>query len=288
MTFAPADQQILVGAAATLRAQFADQDGDVVDPGGTVSVVVTDYAGAEVFSGAATKVGTGTATVFTADIDPVDQTDRLAAVWTSTAGPVARTSVEVVGGYYASISAIREADRTMQDENKFSREQLLGARRFVEEEFERFCGRAFVPRFTSVKLVSCGERELALPNVDVRSIRSVTVDGSAVDASSAVLPSATGVIRLGLTGVWPSGEVVIGYEHGMDRPPTPLVRAFYTRVRNAITNLSTGVPDRASTYSAADGGTYALLTAGRGGSITALPEVDVALREYEFTRIGIA
>ena len=40
-----ADEQVLAGTAATISASFRDQDGDLAEPAGTVTVGVADEAG---------------------------------------------------------------------------------------------------------------------------------------------------------------------------------------------------------------------------------------------------
>lgn len=279
-----ADQQILVNVAATLRASFADQDGEIAAPGGTVTVRVVNAAGTVLTAAGAT---TNALNVYSYSQAAVTATDRLTCTWTSSAGPVTTTTVEVVGGYYSTIATMRASDPSMVDTQKFSSARLLGARRFVEDEFEQYCNRAFIPRFATAIIRSPGSQDLVFPHPDIRSVRTATCDGVAVDLAQIILPSPSGVVRL--DGIcWPLGDISVGYEHGLNRPPAPIVRAFHTRVRNVVASLNSAVPDRATTFSSDVGGTYALLTAGRGGSITALPEVDVALREYEFHIPGIA
>jgi len=60
------------------------------------------------------------------------------------------------------------------------------------------------------------------------------------------------------------------------------------RLRDVVNRAHRGVPDRASTFTSDVGGTYSLLVAGRGGSITGIPDVDVALRRHSRRIPGIA
>ena len=83
-------------------------------------------------------------------------------------------------------------------------------------------------------------------------------------------------------------NIVIEYLHGYDRPPADVLEAFYLRVRDILNRQHRGVPDRATTFTSEVGGTYSLLVAGRNGSITGIPDVDVVLRRYSRRTPGIA
>ena len=55
-----ADEQILAGSSATITGRFRDQDGDLVDPTGPVTVTVTRSDGTPVLTAAATTTPSGT------------------------------------------------------------------------------------------------------------------------------------------------------------------------------------------------------------------------------------
>jgi hypothetical protein len=79
-------------------------------------------------------------------------------------------------------------------------------------------------------------------------------------------------------GFWFSladGNVVVGFEHGRDRPPERLRRAALLLAK--VWLVSGPVDDRTSTLTS-DGGTFSLVTPGRGGSIFGVPEVDAAVQ----------
>ena len=272
-----ADQQILAGVGSTARVAFRDQHGETVTPapGATVTVEVTSaWAQFAPVTASASADPTG----WTAPLPAVPRPDLLTLTWTDNSGTVVSSTVEIVGGYYGTISEIRGDDRSMIDQTmgdpvKFPTGRLVAARRFVEEEFETVCGRAFVPRYAAVTVTADGH--VALPHPDVRAIHRVTVDGVEIPAPT---PASTGTTII--SGV--TGPVSVLYEHGTDRPPQAIVRAFFTRVRHAVNALSSAVPDRASTFSSENGATYSLLTEGRAGSITAIPSVDAALRAHAY------
>lgn len=292
-----ADEQILAGAAATLTASFRDQDGDLADPAGTVTVKVVRGDGTTVLAAgtATTNAGTGLRTVaLTAANNTV--TDLLTCTWTD--GTVTlTTTVEVVGAYYASTKQMRDSDEVLADTRKYPAASLVAARRKVEVEFEDFCRASFVPRYRRVRLDGSGDEEQLLPDPYVRSIRSVRVydtDGNYTAFTSTELAAIevndSGVVYRTDGDTFDRGEqnLVVEYEHGLDRPPADLADAFMVRLRDVVNRAHRGVPDRASTFTSDVGGTYSLLVAGRGGSITGIPDVDVALRRHSRRIPGIA
>ena len=292
-----ADEQILAGAAATLTASFRDQDGDLADPASTVTVKVVRGDGSTVLAAgtATTNAGTGLRTVALPAASNT-QPELLTCTWTD--GTVTlTTTVEVVGGYYASTKQMRDSDEVLADTRKYPAATLVAARRKVEGEFEDYCRAAFVPRYRRVRLDGSGDEEQLLPDPYVRSVRSVRVydtDGTYEAFTSTELAAIevndSGVVKRTDGDTFDRGEqnIVVEYEHGLARPPADLADAFMVRLRDVVNRAHRGVPDRASTFTSDVGGTYSLLVAGRGGSITGIPDVDVALRRHSRRIPGIA
>lgn len=292
-----ADEQVLIGTAATISAQFLDQDGDLAEPAGTVTVGIVDEAGATVVAaGTATTTGSTGVRTYTLSAAATSTTRNLVATWTNgTTSTTTRT--EVVGGYYASVRTIRESDPVLEDPRKYPAAQVVAARRAVEREFEDFCAVAFVPRYRRVRLDGTGRTEIVLPDSELRTVRSVREydsDGNfeAYTAPElATIPASRSGVAVRTDGeLWEKGRsnVVVEYEHGYDRPPTDVLEAFFLRVRDVLNRSNRGVPDRATTFTSDVGGTYSLLVAGRGGSITGIPDVDVVLKRYSRRIPGIA
>jgi len=294
---AVATEQILVGASAVLTGTFRDQDGDLAEPAGTMTVGVAAADGTAVLAAgtATTTTATGRRTVALTAAQN-DELELLTATWTN--GTVTQTTtVEVVGGYYASVKEMRESDDVLADTRKYPAVDLVAARRAVETEFEAFCGAAFVPRYRRVRLSGNGSEELVLPDPYVRSVRSVRVydtDGNYEAFTQAELDAIvvndSGIVVRTDSDAFEYGNqnLVVEYEHGLDLPPADLLEAFYLRLRDRVNRSMRGVPDRATTFTSDVGGTYSLLVAGRGGSITGLPDVDVALRRNSRRIPGIA
>lgn len=300
MRLVAADEQILVATPATLTGRFYDQDGELAEPSSTVTVSVTAADGTVVLpSGTATT--TGTTGVRTVGITAAQNSrlDLLTATWTD--GSTTRTTtIEVVGGYYASVRAIRDADDVLADTRKYPAALVVEARRRVESEFEDFCGVSFVPRYRRWRMAGTGTQALQLPDRMLRSVRKVRDYGLGISTSSyydltaaqlAAIPASPEGVAYRTDGLWfwkGTDNVVIDYEHGYDRPPTDLQGAFMLRVRDLLNRHNRGVPDRATTFTSDVGGTYSLLVAGRGGSLTGIPDVDVVLKRYSMRVGGIA
>jgi hypothetical protein len=292
-----ADEQILNGTAATITARFLDQDGDLAEPGGTVTVGIVDESGATVVGpGAATTVGATGVRTYTLTAAATSTPKVLVATWTN--GTTSTTTrVEVVGGFYASVRQIRDSDQVLDDPRKYSSAQIVTARRSVEREFEDYTGVAFVPRYRRVRIDGTGRAELVLPDTELRSVRSVREYDSDnnfeayTDAELAAIPASRAGVAVRTDGeLFERGRsnVLVEYVHGYDRPPADVLEAFYLRVRDLLNRQNRGVPDRATTFTSDVGGTYSLLVAGRGGSITGIPDVDVVLKRYARRIPGIA
>lgn len=296
MASTAADEQILRGSAATITATFRDQNGDPTEPAGVVTVGVVDAAGVEVVpSGSATTSGGTGVRQRTLTAAQTAQLGLLTATWTD-AGDASThtTTVEVAGGFYASVGQIRSSDLALADVERYPTARLLAARRTVETEFEAICGVAFVPRYRRVTLTGSGTSSLALPDPMLRVVRSARIYSDATtyttltaDELAEIRPSDAGTAAR-QSGVWPCGTVVVEYEHGFDRPPADVLDVFWVRLRDVLNRSNRGVPDRTATFSPETGGTFSLIVPGQRGSVTGIPDVDVVLSRYSMHVPGIA
>ena len=86
----------------------------------------------------------------------------------------------------------------------------------VREEVESACGVAFTPTTTveTVPAPGCGGR-LILKWPKIRSVTSITVNGTAVAASGYVLDLEAGIITLRTAPAW-DATIVVTYVHGFD------------------------------------------------------------------------
>jgi hypothetical protein len=269
-------------AAAVLEHRFQVGETAVeVDPSTSVTVALVDANGVPVTSGAATAEGNA----YSFPLPPQAQLTELTATWTGTIdgnAVVEVDQVEIVGAHYWSIAEARASDATLANAQKYPAADLLATRVEVEQECERICGRAFVPRYRRAVLDGTGTTELLLPDPDVRRIRAVRlaprVDRPFVALTEAQLAALVErgdrVLRRVDGSVWTEGyaNVVVEYEHGMNAPPTDLLRATKQRLRHRLNMQMSAIPDRAVSYSTEGGATYRLSTP--DAYSTGIPDID--------------
>jgi hypothetical protein len=290
-------QRIIKNAAATITHVWEVGE-QVTDPTGTPTYTVVDANGTSVASGNATVPGDGSGRT-TFSLAAQTLTRLLTVTWSATVGGVARVEVdqvEVVSGFFFSLAEGRGSDSSLADTSKYTTQQLLDKRSEVERECEQICDRAFLPRYARVVLDGTGASTIVLEHpgpersvADVRAIRRISVapqvDETFVDltagelADVALLDDGITLRRSSgnvFTGGWQN--VVVEYEYGLSGPPDDLVTAALLRFRSRLNMTRSGIPDRATSFQSADGGTYriTLPDAWRTG----LPEVDAAYSRY--------
>ncbi|WP_410676657.1 hypothetical protein [Amycolatopsis sp. cmx-4-68] len=279
----------VVGQAVTLAHTFLlDEETPVDVSAGSVAVVVKDPAGVTVASGTATHGSTG---VYTFVLPPQPAVTLLTVTWTGTiAGNLTTVTdlVEVTGGTFFSIAYIRNADAQLADVEEFPTAALVAARLETEIECEDICGRAFVPRYWRETLDGTGTSDVLLGKPDIRKIRSVAMSSRAglptvaftADQLAALAVTADGMLRRTDAGFWTEGiaNVVLEEEFGLDAPPQPLREAALVRLRSLANKHRSMVPDRASSFTSVDGGTYRLTLPKRKS--TGIPDVDAVYARY--------
>jgi hypothetical protein len=288
--------RVLRGAPATLRHTFTI-DEDPTDATGAVAVAITDATGAAVSSGNATSAGAGTGE-YTYVLPGQATLDHLTVVWSATIAGTALTEtsyVDIAGGLFFTLMVGRGSDQSLSDTNRYPTADLVVARLEVETECETICDRSFVPRYERVVLDGTGTSELLLAHSDpvrsvahVRSIRAVsmapTLDETFVAFTAgqlaALAVAGDGTVRRTDGAVFTEGRrnVVVEFEYGLDAPPADLVKACLTRFRSRLNLNKSGIPDRASSFTVAEGGTFRLDMP--GAFKTGLPEVDAVYARY--------
>jgi hypothetical protein len=261
-------------------------DETATDAAGSVTYSIKRLDGTSIASGTATHPGP--AGIYQVTVPGQANLDTLTVDWSGTVGGAAITArdiVEVVGGFLFGLAEAR-AQPPVLDATRYPTATLAAKRISVEQECEEICGQAFVPRFARVTLVATGADSMALPSIRVRALRAVTVDGVTQSISGlSVTPS--GVI----TGAywpyrWPSSSIVVEYEHGWEYPPEDLREAAMLRLRSRISQGDSGVPQRAISFSATDGGVYRLSTPSK--QRTGVPDVDGVYERYTPDQGGFA
>jgi hypothetical protein len=256
-------------------------DGGITDPG-TVAVAIKRLDGTSITSGTASGTGAGPRTFV---LPAQANLDALIVSWTATIGgapTVLSDVVEIVGGFVFGIGeAIAELHL---DTSKYPPATIAAKRISVEQELEGIRRQAVVPRFARFLLNGSGTCELVVPDMQLRAIRAASVApmaGAAMLALTsaelaAVAPQASGVLIRDDGGIWPQGHnnVLVEYEYGLDMPPANLHDMTLRRLQWYLSALASGVPDRAVSYTVADGGVYRLSAAGTRS--TGIPDVDAA------------
>lgn len=289
-----ADQRILRGVASTLTWRPVGGDGEAAEPAGDVTVGIVNSAGETVVVPATATSGEGSEPrTYTLSAANNTDLDLLTVTWTDGGDSSAHTTlVEVVGGFFFTIAEARAADPNLAKDDKFPTPALVEARRQVEEEFEQICDLAFVPRFRVDRVAGHGRTWALLEQPHVRRVRSITEldtgttttpwtedDLLSVDLGPACRISS----RAGKTFAC---DVAVAYEHGYDRPPAEVKRAAIQRLRYFAAQPSTGIPDRATSFSVAEGGSYRLDTA--KAYKTGVPDIDAVLGRWSERYPGCA
>lgn len=260
--FPAPDQRVLRGVAASLTWQPVDADGSPADPGAAVTVDVTRSDGTVVAAGAATTGAASAPRVYALAAANNPSLDYLTAVWKVGGVATATTYIAVVGGYYASIEEIRAAEPTLTD-TRYPTEVLLRARWETEVEFERISGVPFVPRLVRGRYNGTASSSLVLDVGMLRSVRAIRYYSDATTFTleqaantTAIPPNEFGIARFVTYASFLEGlaNVEVFSEHGYDRPPADVRRAFFGRVRTRANMAKSGIPDEATTYAPAEGG----------------------------------
>jgi len=291
-------QRVLVNTTATLYSYKQDQYGETAAPG-TTTVTVTRADGTVVATDAATSVAASPSYQVTYTLAAANNTqlDWLEAVWTDTGDNTSWTTLhEIVGGFYASVAEIRARDANLADAGKYPATQIRAVMEEIETAFELECGRAFVPRYARVRMSGTSRDRLLLPDVDIRSIRSgrdysdyQTYEAfTATDLANLDWYPSGALVRIdGSYWYSGSGNYIVEYEYGMDRPPADVKAAAIRWLRATLNANKTGIPDRATTFSVEAGGSYSLLTPGRNGAVTGIPDVDLVIERYRVKKFMV-
>lgn len=273
------EQRILAGAPATLEVRFLDSTGEPSTVAGPVTVTVTRADGTAVVTDVGATASGETWTYALTSAQTADL-DTLTATWTGPGGRKAISRHHIVGGFYFTLSDLRSLS-DMEDTSKYPNSVIREVRRRVEDTFEDATGVAWVPRHSTETIDLSGGVGL-LSQVKVRRLRHI-------EGLTTVQVDAASVTSAGrITGALLSKTALVGFEHGYDALPADLRDAALTFARAQLLGNRTGIPDRATTFTSAEGGTYRLATPGVGGWITGIPEVDEALHRHDHRVPGVA
>lgn len=297
--------RVLRTAKTTLSRTFY-LDEVATDASGSVAVAITREDGTAVQSGNATGP---VSDVYSFVFQGSDVLDRLIVTWSGTFGGDAivldQDVIEVVGGFYFGLSEARSIDSVFGPPNgstRYPTADVIDVRTETENEAERICGQAFVPRFERETLSGRPhDRHLRLHWPNLRKVRAVTVNGTAFtsDQLTALGPDPLGILRPARSfwwfwddrnygSWWPYGQgnIVVEYEHGLDRAPVEVVRAAKLRWKSLMFERKSRspLPDRSERLQTSEVGTVTLATPTQW--TTGIPSVDAVYARYSGARPG--
>lgn len=284
--------RVLRTAKATLSRTFYLDE--VATPAtGSVSVSVTRLDGTIVQSTAAT--GPDASNAYSFLWQGSDVLDELLLTWSATVAGDAvvldSDVIEVVGAFYFGLAEARAIDQTLANTTKYPTALLVDARVATEDECEKITGQAWVPRFRRETLSADNAGRLRLSKTMIRTIRAITVNGSAWSGSSltGLGFSDTGMVYSDSASFLPARQlgrknVTIEYEHGHDRPTPDILRGAKLRFKSIALSGKSALPDRAERLVTVDAGTVFL--ASPAVDKVGIPEVDAAYAREPSPRPG--
>ena len=265
--------------AYALSVATVDDAGAAVTATAPVTIVVTDGAGTEVYSGSATPaLGLCTAAVPVAELAELD---TYTCEWTDDADSPLQfaSTVELCGAHLFEVAALRAFDPAFASLAKYPEARMRQARLSAEVRFERAAGVAFVHRGRRVAVPGDGTFRFRLPDKAVYDVVSASLDEVALTAEelAALVIHEWGALDRPEGIVWTAGKMVaVHYLHGLAYPPEPVVTACKLLARETL--MPSSLSARA-TVEATEVGFFRLSIAGPGHS-TGIPEVDEVAREF--------
>lgn len=253
--------------------------GEIVDPG-TVAVTVTRDDGTALTDGTATGSGAD-ARLFALTAEHTALLDVLTIDWTSSTYGTLTTHVEIVGGFLFGLGQLDVSlDKGGESGDDKAAEYELAlkeaARVVATDTFERECRVAFAPRYARETFDGVHGPELWLPTPRVSAVRSVSIDGTAIDVSDVKVTRHGSLYRRSGWYACQQG-IEVTWEHGWPSPPAGASRAG---VLVASSLLADGPFDDRGMGVTGDGGMVRLLTAGVGSASFSIPEVQAAMRRH--------
>lgn len=272
-------EELLVTAAAephgntqtaTLRAvrgQPATVSCHFDSPPTGVTVTITNDTGTVLVSAASATDAGGNTYVYTLTPTVTGALDLLTVTWVGTVAGQPQTfttRVEIVGGFLFTLAELRSQSTKLASTAQYPDSSLAAMRTTVETALEKRLEYALVPRYAR-EITTTGLLNFPL----LRSIRSVTIDGTALDAAEyASWP---------MPRRWYYGRMEVVYEHGQAGVDPEASLAGLLLAKSWLINGP--VDDRALGFIGEAGAGYGLATPGRGGSSFGLPFVDAFVND---------
>lgn len=261
---------------------------------GAVTVAITRLDGTAVESGSASGPDANQAYTYT--FGGSDTLDNLIVTWSATVGGDAivldQDIIEVVGGFYFSLSEGRAQDPALANMVKFPTSDLIARRIEAEDRCEQICEQAFVPRFRRTTVNGRGLTALMMPDPLIRVLRSVQVGNVTFSPTqvAAVGISNSGMLYLSqgwIPGV-PAGKknITVEYEHGADRPPPMISRAALMHFKSLLLQNRSNLPDQAERAVTVDANGGSVSYASPDADRVGIPAVDAIYSRVPSPRPG--
>lgn len=260
------------GRTAVPGHTFEADDGTLLTPSVVTVTVTRDGSAVPVFGGAATL---GAGSVYTVSMNGLPL-GVYTVLWDGGTGATDRTAFEVVGGHLFTIAEFRASDADLT-EDRFPTSAVVRLRDRVAVEFQTITGRSFVTRVERFPLLVIDGGNVLAP-MDVQSVQ--LQDSSGAPATVYTLEQ-VGPFTF-VEGVPCDGSYTAEVRYGFPDVPEDVKGAALLRLRSLLFAERSGIPDRATSFQPADGGTYALSTPGVRGAKTGIPDVDVVLADYTY------
>lgn len=264
--------RFLSGRGITLKHTFED-DESVLNPSAVSVTVLAE--GAE----PVTAQGDG-GEGFTAEIDALPP-GFYRAQWVGSDPDVTDVDAfEVVDRFLFTVREARAADSDLEDADDYPASEIAGYRLVIETEFETITGRSFIPRRRVLSFEADGTDLVWLGVHDTRALVALSGPSGPLTVSDYHL-DANGLLS-GLEGFPEGTRLTATVDYGFEFPPADVKRVGFVRLAFLLAAETSGIPDRATSFVAAEGGTFTLATPGRRGSKTGIPDVDAVLSEYTY------
>lgn len=279
-------QRLAKGWGGVLHLSLRDENGDLIDAAGTVTVTITDATGTIVGTGNGIKTPE-TVGLYTYNATPTQLANlgTYTITWTATVSGIARTittHVDVVGWHLFGVDQLRARRPEFADTVKYPSEVLRARRDEVTEWLDMVMGVAVVTRRT--RLTGNGNRTDSLFTRCplIQTVISATIDGAAQDVSRISGRHDIGELTLPRGSTW-NGLVDVIFEHGYQETPQPVREAALDLAVDAT--LPSALPARATVQNT-DLGAFRL-SIPAPGTPTGIPAVDMIIHEYGYRRPSV-
>lgn len=269
--------EVLRGVASIIR--FPAVDADPVTLTAPKVTITRGSDGSTVVNEATpTKVEPeGGSTYYTTPITAANAAslDVLTATWKSEDGSVYTQTIEVVGGFAASLTAIKDRLDTEP-----SNELVALKRESALNEIEDACGVALRPRYAQELLSGDGSTKLRLSRRRLISVEAISVNGTALSSGDLEDLTLDPMGTIIASSAWSRGvlNIVVTYTHGFVSYP-PAIHPVRDYAAYLLTENPSDYNQRATSIST-DIATYSLVTPGVRGARFPLPSVNAFVAEF--------